>query len=68
MLFWRFPLFPKDLVEAYKWLSIAITNGSTKAKPTRDSLAKEMTPEQITKAEAQAKEMIEQNPKLIQKK
>ena len=25
-----------------------------------------MTPEQITKAEALAKEMIEQNPKLIQ--
>ena len=55
------------LVETYKWFSLAITNGYTKSKPRKDALAKKITPEQITNAEALVKEMIEQNPKLIRK-
>ena len=54
-------------MEACQWYTIAIANGYTKSKPKKDALAKKMTPEQITKAEALAKEMIEQNPKLIRK-
>ena len=56
-----------DFVEAYKWFCLAAANGYTKAKSRKDTLAKKMTPEQITKAEAQIKEMIEKNPKLIRK-
>jgi hypothetical protein len=51
-------------VYAYAWLNIASANGDAKAKATKESLAKEMAPEQITEAEALAvdlKKMIEAN-------
>ena len=58
----------KNPIEAIKWYTIAQRNGFNQEMPRRDALAKKMTPEQITKAEALAKEMIEKNPILIRNK
>ena len=58
---------PEDNVTAYAWVNIAAANGDAKAKKNRGSIAKEMTPDQIAKGEAMAKEMITKNPKLIKK-
>ena len=57
----------KDYLTAYAWFNIAAANGHYTAKPTKVIVAKEMTPEQIAKAEALAKEMIKKNPKLLKK-
>ena len=57
-----------NLVTSYTWLSIATLNGSVEAEKTKRAVAKKMTPEQISKAEAQAKKMIEVDMRLIQKK
>ena len=58
----------KDNVTAYAWWNIAEANGYEYAKKREETLAKKMTGEDITKAEALVKEMIKKNPKLIQKK
>jgi len=58
---------PKDYVTAYAWFSIAAINGNALAKKSKPIVAEKMTPTQITKAEALAKEMIKMNPKLIKK-
>ena len=42
-------------------------NGDEDAKKNKGIVAKEMTPDQIAKSEALAKEMIAKNPKLIKK-
>ena len=57
----------KDHVTSYAWTDIAAANGYANAKKNKGIIAKEMTPEQIVKAEALAKEMIAKNPKLIKK-
>ena len=67
-----------DIVTAYAWHNIAATpihsrtpflrNVRDKAKREKVDLAKKMTPEQISKAQALSKEMVKKNPKLIQKK
>ncbi len=41
---------PCDRVEAYKWFHLAAENGDRKAGKNRDSIAAEMTPEQIEEA------------------
>jgi len=70
---------PQDFVTAYAWWDIAAANGNTDTVAVTDLLAKEtaatgkthiakeMTPEQITKAEALVKEMVKKNPKLLKK-
>ena len=55
---------PEDDMTAYAWWNIA-ANGFAPAKGVKDLLAKTMTPDQIAKAEALAKEMVKKNPKLI---
>jgi TPR repeat protein len=57
----------EDYVTAYAWWNIAATNGHRDAKKNKGIIAKEMTAENITKAEALVKEMIKKNPKLINK-
>jgi len=49
-------------VIAYAWWDIAATNGNQKAPNNKSIVANEMTPEQITKAEALATEMGKKNP------
>jgi hypothetical protein len=58
---------PKDDVTAHAWWSIA-ANGFAQVTRIKDLLAQTMTPDQIAKAEALAKEMIKKNSKLIRKK
>ena len=61
----------QDNVTAYAYYNFAAAhedeNGKTLDK-FRSRLSKEMTPEQITKAEELVKEMIKKNPKLLKKK
>ncbi len=57
----------KDKVSAYAWYNIAAANGHAGAKKSKGLLAKEMTADQIAKAEALVKEMIKKNPKLMNK-
>ena len=56
-----------DVVTAYAWENIAAANGNEEGKKRKDIVAKEMTADQITKAEALVKEMVKKNPKLIKK-
>jgi hypothetical protein len=58
----------EDYVTAYAWFNIAAANGHYTAKPTKVIVAKEMTADQIAKAEELVKEMVKKNPKLLQKK
>ena len=67
---WMFALgqvVEKDNVTAYAWCNIAEANGYEEGKKRKDIVAKEMTADQITEAEALVKEMVKKNPKLIQK-
>ena len=57
----------EDNVTAYAWVNIAAVNGLANGKKFKDLIAKKMTAEQITKAEALSKEMIKKNPKLLKK-
>jgi TPR repeat protein len=47
---------PKNIVQAYKWYSLAATNGDKPATLLRDSLANQMTPAQIAEAQKLAQE------------
>ena len=58
---------PADKVTAYAWNIISGTNGEIFAFRDNRRFGKELTPDQITKAQALAKEMISKNPKLIRK-
>ena len=57
----------KDYVTSYAWTDIAAANGYANAKKNKPIIAKEMTPEQIAKAEALAKEMVKKNATLLKK-
>lgn len=52
----------KNNVEAYKWYSLAINEGAQISIPFLDSLAKEMTPEQIAEAQRLAREWKPSTP------
>src|ERR1700722_10588906 len=47
---------PKDFVQAYRWLDLAATQGDEKLQHNRDALEKQMTPEQIAKAQRLARQ------------
>ena len=55
----------EDDVTAYAWYNIAAANGSKIAKDNKPIIAKDMTPEQIAKAQELSKEMVKKNPKLL---
>jgi len=57
-----------DIINAYIWFSIASVNGSKLAPEYRDHMAQFMSRVQIEGAQRTAREMLENNPKLIQKK
>ena len=59
--YWLSEGFPQDLVTAYAWIIIAAKQKGKHGESARKRKAdwpKEMTPDQITKAEALAEEMI----------
>ena len=47
---------PHDVAQAYKWYSLAATNGDKPAPMLRDLLAKQVTPAQIAEAKKLAGE------------
>jgi TPR repeat protein len=49
----------QDTVNAYAWCNVGSANGSDKASKNRDLIAKEMTPEQIAKAQELSKVWFE---------
>ena len=55
----------EDDATAYAWYKIAAANGSEMGKEHKPKFAKDMTAEQIAKAEALVKKMIKKNPKLL---
>lgn len=57
----------KDNMTAYAWINIAEANGHAIAKKNKGVVAKKMTPDQIAKAQELSKEMINKNPKLLNK-
>ena len=57
----------KNEVTATTWWTIAAVNGNQDAKGNMGAITKEMTPEQIAKAQELSSEMIKKNPKLINK-
>jgi len=48
----------QDYIRAHMWFNIAAANGNDNARENRDIVAKKMTPEQIEKAQALAKECL----------
>ena len=58
----------KSYLKAYAWFSVAAANANKLAQEHKGLVVKEMTPEQITKAEELVKEMVKKNPKLIKEK
>ena len=56
---------PEDYAMAYAWWNIAAANGDASAKKGKGTIAKDMTPDQISKAQELSKKMAEENPKLI---
>ena len=55
----------EDKVQAYAWYNIAAANGDEGGKKLKTVVAREMTKEQIAKAQDLSREMVEANPKLI---
>ena len=55
----------EDYVTAYAWYNIAAANGNGIAKINKSIVVKDMTPEQIAKAQELSKEMVKKNPKLL---
>ncbi|MEQ9042499.1 MAG: tetratricopeptide repeat protein [Alphaproteobacteria bacterium] len=53
---------PQDIVQAYMWSRIAATNGASFAKANLETMSKEMTTEDIAKAEKLAKEWRAAHP------
>ena len=47
---------PQDLVEAHKWVSLAVSGGDARGGEVRDALEKEMTPAQLADAQQRASE------------
>ena len=53
----------QDYIRAHMWWNIAAANGHDAARKNRDIVAKKMTPEQIEKAQALAKECLRKDYK-----
>ena len=49
----------EDDVEAYAWFNVAAANGDKKAAELRDTIKKNMTPEQIAEGQKRSREIIE---------
>ena len=53
----------QDNVYAHMWFNIAAANGDEKARDNMDILVKEMTPQDISKAQDLARECVKKNYK-----
>jgi TPR repeat protein len=52
-----------DYVEAHKWWNIAASNGEERARKSRDTVERLMTPEQIAEAKKRANEWMKAHVK-----
>ena len=52
---------PQDYIQAHMWLNLAAAQGDETARENRDKLAKKMTPADISKAQAMAREWMEEH-------
>ena len=52
---------PQDYVQAYMWFILATVQGDWMAREDRDIIAKKMTPAEISKAQAMAREWMEKH-------
>ena len=52
---------PQDFVVAHMWLNIASANGDDKASEVRDTVAQKMTSQDISTAQAMARECVGSN-------
>jgi len=50
---------PQDYAEAYVWYSVAYAGGHANAAQSRDRIAKQLTPEQLSQAQKRATELFE---------
>ena len=50
---------PQDYVQAHMWFNIAAAQGHKTGREIRDIIAKDMTPADISKAQAMAREWLE---------
>ena len=50
---------PQDFIEALMWFNLAAAQGNKHGRKNRDAVAKKMTPADISKAEAMAREWME---------
>jgi TPR repeat protein len=55
--------FIQDYIRAHMWWNVAASEGNENAASSRDNLAKEMTPEDISKAQDMARECVSKNHK-----
>jgi len=55
----------QDYIRAHVWFNIAAANGDEEGRKLRDTLAKEMTSDQLAEAQKMASEMVEAIPKLM---
>jgi uncharacterized protein len=53
---------PQDYIQAHRWFNISSANGNPEAENLRNTVSKEMTPEQIAEAQKLAKEWFEKHP------
>ena len=53
---------PLDYVQAHIWFNLAAAQGNELGRKYRDIVAKKMTPAQISKAQAMAREWLENHP------
>ncbi len=53
---------PQDYVQAHMWFNLAAARGSEAAGGIRDTLATQMTPAQLAKAQRLAREWREKHP------
>jgi TPR repeat protein len=53
---------PHDIVQAYKWYSLAATNGDKPAVELRKTTANQMTPAQIAEAQKLARDWKPKTP------
>ena len=52
---------PQDYVQAHMWFNLAAAQGHEAGRENRDLVAKDMTPADISKAEAMAREWMERH-------
>ena len=54
---------PKDLIEAYVWLNLAVARGEAAVQPARDRAREMLSAEQIAEAQGRSRLLDEKMPR-----